>query len=129
MDDPTKVTVLAVTTIKDECFVDGCDRPTLAAATYHSRKHHDVVTVWLCEGHGRAFVAPTDATTNVLVHETRTCREETSGRVCGAYATHVRLLGGEWEDGRPAEIWIMAVCEEHARSRPTLAEASPARMI
>jgi hypothetical protein len=116
-DLPARVTALAVTPIKDQCFFDDCDRPTVGAAAYHSSAHRDVVIVWLCEEHGAAFTAPPDATTGVLVQETsRTCRETTDNRICGAYATHVRVIGGEYDDERRREIRIVSVCERHAQA-------------
>lgn len=92
MSEPT-VEILAVTTIKDVCFVDGCDEDVVGVAAYHSSEHRDVVAVWLCELHGGVFNHPEgqkkfmpDATTDVLVQETsRTCRWPiTRETVCGA---------------------------------------------
>src|SRR5690242_15619391 len=110
-----RIEVLAVTTIKDECYFDDCTEPVVAVASYHSSLHHDVVSVWLCERDGSLFEAPADATTDVLVQQTiRTCQHEIAGRTCGAYATHVVLTGRRYDDGRKSEVRVLSVCEEHA---------------
>jgi hypothetical protein len=112
---PSRVRHLATTEIEDECSFDGCDRPTDGAAAYNSSEHPDVVVVWLCEVHGKSFETPPDAITDVLVQETSpTCSEETEGRICGKYATHALVVGGEYDDDRPPEIRIISVCGEHA---------------
>ena len=113
MTEPRR-TLLAVTEIKDVCFVYGCRRPVTSAAVYRSNVEHDVVTVWLCTEHGATFETPPDATTDVLVQETsRTCRRTAAGgRFCGAYATHVVLVGTEYEDR--VEIRLTSSCARHA---------------
>ena len=70
----------------------------------------------MCKEHGEMFTAPEDATTVVTVQETiRTCLAITEdGSMCGAYATHVKVLGGEYADDRQPEIKIVSVCERHS---------------
>ena len=113
---PHELEILAVTGLKDECYIDGCAKPVVAVAAYHSSLHHDVVSVWLCEEHGSAFEAPNDATTDVLVQQTiRTCQRTTEGgSPCGAYATHVVLTGQQYDDDRKPEIRVVSACEQHA---------------
>ena len=113
---PDRVTRLAVTAIKNTCYFEGCEQPVVSAAAYHSNLHHGIVEVWMCKEHGEMFTAPEDATTVVTVQETiRTCLAITEdGSMCGAYATHVKVLGGEYADDRQPEIKIVSVCERHS---------------
>jgi hypothetical protein len=115
VDMPNKVTRLTVTTITNTCYYTGCKQPVVSAAAYHSSLYHEVVAVWMCKEHGETFTAPEDVTTAVTVQETtRKCQATTEdGSTCGAYATHVKILGGEYADDRQPEIKIVSVCERH----------------
>jgi len=117
VDMPNRVTRLAVTAIKNTCYFEGCEQPVVSAAAYHSNLYHEVVAVWMCKEHGETFTAPEDATTAVTVQETiRTCRATTEDEsMCGAYATHIKILGGEYADDRQPEIKIFSVCEKHTQ--------------
>jgi hypothetical protein len=109
------VTVLAVTEIADRCSYYDCDEPAVTVAAYHSSRENDVALMWLCGVDGATFNAP-DATTDVVVQEiTRTCRAGEVGQPpCGGYATHVVLVGYEYDDDRAPEIRVTSSCERHA---------------
>src|SRR3954471_13709852 len=113
-DPPT--TVLAVTGIKDRCYIDGCDAAAVGVAAYHSTTERDVVLVWLCAEHSATFTPPADATTDLLVQEiTRTCRQGEAGKApCGGYATHVVVVGQEYTHDRAPKIRVISNCERHA---------------
>jgi hypothetical protein len=37
--------------------------------------------------------------------------------VCGAYATHVQIIGEQFDDDRKPEIRVASACEQHAHRR------------
>jgi hypothetical protein len=116
--------ILGVATIKDRCSRKDCDQEVIAVAAFITRDVLGVKLVWLCDEHATGRVElPADQdeldATNASVQDLeRTCAARPHGPSaprCGAYATHVLLLGLT-DRGRP-EIRVASVCEKHAAAR------------
>lgn len=114
--------ILGATTIKDRCSHDGCDNPVVAVVAFITRETGNATNlIWLCDEHATGTVeVPAEKdeveATNVTVQDLeRTCAARPKGPSaprCGAYATHVLLLGLS-DQGRP-ELRVSCVCETHA---------------
>jgi hypothetical protein len=114
--------ILGATAIKEQCSHDGCDQGVVAVVAFITRETGNSTNlIWLCDEHATGTVEiPAEwdevEATNVKVQDLeRTCAARPYGPSdprCGAYATHVLLLGLR-DRGRP-ELRVACVCERHA---------------
>ena len=109
--------IFGCATIEAKCGVGDCTNPATLVAPFRTRK--ETGFWWFCEEHADAL--PPDPENRVgLGVILRTCGVTgESGAPCGAFATHVAMVGIR-DAGGKLLLGVVCVCDRHAEDAITL---------